>query len=154
MQWGVWSNYGSETANSCPKSKTAPSTEPVSVCALFHKSTLVPWLPCQKIPFYKNFTCHGSKFSSFYILLIQLLSRPTRRSYPLSPEIQLLAALRFYAVGSFLEVDGDGYGPSKTSVWRCVHSVTNILLRHATDYIRMPFARHIKASMPLCVSRE
>ncbi|KAL0148886.1 hypothetical protein M9458_055809, partial [Cirrhinus mrigala] len=32
------------------------------------------------------------------------------------PEIQLLAALRFYAVGSFLEVVGDGYGLSKTSV--------------------------------------
>ncbi|RXN34223.1 GTPase IMAP family member 8-like protein [Labeo rohita] len=38
------------------------------------------------------------------------LSRQTRQSYPLSPEIQLLAALRFYAVGSFLEVVGDGYG--------------------------------------------
>ncbi len=37
---------------------------------------------------------------------------------------------------------GDGYGLSKTSVWRCVHSVTNILLHHATDYICMPFARH------------
>nr|XP_055053771.1 putative nuclease HARBI1 [Misgurnus anguillicaudatus] len=70
------------------------------------------------------------------------LSRQTRRSYPLSPEIQLLAALRFYAVGSFLEVVGDGYGLSKTSVWLCVHSVTNVLLRHATDYIRMPFTMH------------
>ncbi len=31
---------GSETANSCPKSKTAASAEPVSVCALFHKRKL------------------------------------------------------------------------------------------------------------------
>ncbi len=29
--------YGSETANSCPKSKAAASAETVSVCALFHK---------------------------------------------------------------------------------------------------------------------
>nr|XP_055048163.1 putative nuclease HARBI1 [Misgurnus anguillicaudatus] len=70
------------------------------------------------------------------------LSRQTRRSYPLSPEIQLLAALRFYAVGSFLEVFEDGYGLSKTSVWLCVHSVTNVLPRHATDYIRMPSTMH------------
>ncbi len=28
------------------------------------------------------------------------------------------------------------------SLWWCVRSVTNILLRHATDYIRMPFARY------------
>ncbi|KAK9978900.1 hypothetical protein ABG768_020637 [Culter alburnus] len=60
---------------------------------------------------------------------------------PTFPEIQLLAALRFYAVGSFLEVVGDGYGLSNTSVWRCVHSVMDILLRHATDYIHMPSAR-------------
>nr|XP_055065258.1 putative nuclease HARBI1 [Misgurnus anguillicaudatus] len=70
------------------------------------------------------------------------LSRQTRPSYPLGPEIQLLVALRFYAVGSFLEVVGDGYGVSKTSVWRCVHSVTDILLQHATDYFRMQSARH------------
>ncbi len=70
------------------------------------------------------------------------LSRQTRRSYPLSPEIQLLAAIRFYFLGSFLEVVGDGYRLSNISLWWCVHSVTNILLCHATDYIRMPFARY------------
>ncbi|KAJ3602710.1 hypothetical protein NHX12_030459 [Muraenolepis orangiensis] len=69
------------------------------------------------------------------------LARETRRSYPLSPEIQLLAALRYYAVGSFLEVVGDGYGLSKTSVWRCVEAVTNLLLGHANDYIRLPSTR-------------
>ncbi|KAJ3589240.1 hypothetical protein NHX12_010086 [Muraenolepis orangiensis] len=69
------------------------------------------------------------------------LARQTRRSYPLSPEIQLLAALHFYAVGSFLEVVGDGYGLSKTSVWRCVEAVTNCLLGHAKDYIHLPSTR-------------
>ncbi len=37
---------------------------------------------------------------------------------------------------------GDGYGLSKTSVWRCGYSVTHILLRHATVYMCMPLARH------------
>ncbi len=36
---------------------------------------------------------------------------------------------------------GDGYGLSKTSVWLFIHSVTNILLRHATIYICTPLAR-------------
>ncbi len=70
------------------------------------------------------------------------LSRQTRWSYPLSPGIQLLAALCFYAVGSLLEVVGDGYGLSKTLVRRRVHSVTNILLHHATVYICLPLVRH------------
>lgn len=38
-------------------------------------------------------------------------------------------------LGSFLEAVMDGYGLSKTSLWRCVHSVTNIILHHATEYI-------------------
>ena len=38
------------------------------------------------------------------------LQRLTRRSYALNPATQLLAALRFYATGSFLEVLGDGHG--------------------------------------------
>ncbi|XDV41528.1 hypothetical protein PO909_010388, partial [Leuciscus waleckii] len=59
-------------------------------------------------------------------------------NFALSPEVQLLAALRFFATGSFIEVVGEGYGLSKTSVWRCVHTVTNALLRHAGDYIRLP----------------
>lgn len=69
-------------------------------------------------------------------LLRPALARLTRRNFALSPEVQLLAALRFFATGSFIEVVGEGYGLSKTSVWRCVHTVTNALLRHAGDYIR------------------
>ena len=67
--------------------------------------------------------------------LITLVSphirRATRCNFALSPEVQLLAALRFYAVGSFLEVVGDGTGLSKVSVSRSVVAVTPILLRHA-----------------------
>ncbi len=65
----------------------------------------------------------GANSTAFTIFFGQTLSRQTRWSYSLSPEIQLLAALRFYAVGTFLEVVGDCYELIKTSVWRCVHSV-------------------------------
>ncbi|KAL2093126.1 hypothetical protein ACEWY4_010438 [Coilia grayii] len=57
------------------------------------------------------------------------LRRPTRRSYALSPQTQLLAALRFYATGSFLQVVGDGHGLCKASVCRTVEAVTAALLR-------------------------
>ncbi|XP_061074813.1 putative nuclease HARBI1 [Conger conger] len=48
-------------------------------------------------------------------LVVPQIRRATRRNYALSPEVQLLAALRFYAVGSFQEVVGDGTGLSKAS---------------------------------------
>lgn len=77
--------------------------------------------------------------------LIQLVAphirRATRCNFALSPEVQLLAALRFYAVGSFLEVVGDGTGLSKASLSRSVAAVTPILLRHIQQHIRMPTTR-------------
>ena len=42
--------------------------------------------------------------------------RATRCNFALSPEVQLLAVLSFYAVGRFLEVVEDGTGLSKA--WR------------------------------------
>ena len=51
------------------------------------------------------------------------IQRATRCNFALSPEVQLLATLRFYAVGSFLEVVGDGTGIGKASVSRSVAAV-------------------------------
>ncbi|XP_063077094.1 putative nuclease HARBI1 [Engraulis encrasicolus] len=62
-------------------------------------------------------------------LLTPHLQRPTRRSYALSPSVQLLAALRFYASGSLFEVVGDGLGMSRASISRSVTAVTELLLR-------------------------
>ena len=75
------------------------------------------------------------------------LQRPTRRSYALTPAAQLLAALRFYATGSFLEVIGDGHGLSKASVSRSVEVVTSALLRHIPDHIQFPTARGDKSAV-------
>ena len=66
------------------------------------------------------------------------IQRATRCNFALSPEVQLLAALSFYAVGSFLEVVGDGTSLSKASVSRSVAAVTPILLPHARTHIKMP----------------
>lgn len=89
-----------------------------------------------------------SKYRLPRVEILQLLeivsphiSRSTRCNFALSPEVQLLAALRFYAVGSFLEVVGDGIGLSKASVSRSVEAVTNILVHHAQAHIKMPATR-------------
>ena len=74
-------------------------------------------------------------------LVVPHIRRATRRNYALSPEVQLLAALRYYAVGSFQEVVGDGTGLSKASVSRSVAAVTPILLHHARQHIKMATTR-------------
>ncbi|XP_041924201.1 putative nuclease HARBI1 [Alosa sapidissima] len=58
------------------------------------------------------------------------LQRPTGCTFALTPTVQVLAALRFYATGSFMEVVGDGLGLSKASVSRAVTAVTPLLLQH------------------------
>lgn len=66
--------------------------------------------------------------------LINFLSshicRSTRRNFVLNPEIQLLAVLRFYAVGNFLEVVGDSSGLSKAAVPLSMTAMRPILLGH------------------------
>ena len=83
-------------------------------------------------------------------LVSPYIQRATCCNFALSPEVQLLAALRFFAVGSFLEVVGDGTGLSKSSVSRSVAAVTPILLRHARTHIRMPTTRVHALSPHLC----
>ena len=78
------------------------------------------------------------------------IRRATRCNFALSPEVQLLAALHFYAVGSFLEVVGDGTSLSKASFSRSVAAVTPILLRHAQTQIRMPTTRAHALAPYLC----
>ena len=67
--------------------------------------------------------------------------RPTQRNFALSPEVQVLAALRFYACGSIFHMVGDGTALSKASVSRCVAAVTPILVRHARQHIQLPTTR-------------
>ena len=59
----------------------------------------------------------------------------TMKKSVLSVEEQLSIALRFYAIGSFLQVIGDTLGYDKSTVSRAVDSVTEALLaRERTIY--------------------
>ena len=56
------------------------------------------------------------------IFLVELpredLERPTSRNHALSPTVQVLVALHFFASGSFLQVIGDTVGLPKSTVSR------------------------------------
>jgi hypothetical protein len=75
--------------------------------------------------------------------LLQMIGRDidsvTARSHALSATDKLLAALRFYACGTFNYTIGDCQGPNKSSVCRSVHQVTAALnLRLFQQTIRWP----------------
>ncbi|XP_058603967.1 putative nuclease HARBI1 [Onychostoma macrolepis] len=69
------------------------------------------------------------------------LMHATRRNFALSPDVQLVAALRYDATGSFLQVLGDELGLSKASVSRAVQAVTYALLPPSAEHIQFPATR-------------
>lgn len=81
-----------------------------------------------------------SKDSTIFIcdMLRENLTRPTRRHYPVSVELQVLTALRFYATGTFQNVLGDLCFLSQPFISKCVARVSSELANHRQEYIRMP----------------
>lgn len=66
------------------------------------------------------------------------LRRKTRRSMALTPILQILVALRFYATGSYFRVIGDTLGVSKSTVCLCVEHVTAELIKLSCKEIVFP----------------
>ena len=66
------------------------------------------------------------------------LQRPTYRAHALPPDSQLIAALQFYASGSFQWIVGRSCRMSQPSVSIAVEAVTNSLNKLAPRYIRFP----------------
>jgi len=66
------------------------------------------------------------------------LNRHTGRSSPVPVETQLLAALEFYATGSFQWVVGRNCGLAQSSVSHCISKVTEALVKLAPEYIVYP----------------
>lgn len=66
------------------------------------------------------------------------VGRRTRRSHALPVPTQVMAALRFYASGSFQSVVGDAMGVHQSSVSRAVAGVTEALYRKGLREIKMP----------------
>lgn len=60
------------------------------------------------------------------------------RNHSISPVMQLLLALRFYATGSFLITAGDVIGVSQSAASNIVKRVSFAIARLAPQYINMP----------------
>ena len=63
------------------------------------------------------------------------LSRRTDRAHALTPEMQILTALEFYASGSFQWMTGNSVGLSQSSASRAIEAVTNELSALAPTFI-------------------
>ena len=66
------------------------------------------------------------------------LERQTSRNHALSPTVQVLVALRFFASGSFLQVIGDTVGLPKSTVCRIIRDVSAALIQKRNEFIRWP----------------
>ena len=71
-------------------------------------------------------------------LLSDDLAGNTACNHALSPLVQVLVALRFFASGSFLEVIGDTFGLPKSTVSRCITAVSQALVRRQHMLIVWP----------------
>ncbi|XP_052772686.1 putative nuclease HARBI1 [Mya arenaria] len=71
-------------------------------------------------------------------LLREDLARETDRSCSLSVEEQVCIALRYYALGSFMQVVGDTHGRHKSTVCRVVDKVTKEIVKRHKQYIKWP----------------
>lgn len=60
------------------------------------------------------------------------------RGKPISPDLQVFAALRMYAKGFFQVEDGDIHGFSQPSMCRILKNVSIALARKRGDYVKFP----------------
>ena len=60
------------------------------------------------------------------------------RSGSLSPLLQVLVTLRYYASGSFLDVCGELIGIDQSTVSRTVIQITEAFLRQVPNHVRLP----------------
>ena len=56
----------------------------------------------------------------------------------MEPDVQLCAALRYFAQGGFLPVIGDMHGISDRAASQCIHSVSNAICENIENFIAWP----------------
>lgn len=78
-------------------------------------------------------------------LISDTLCHQTQRSCPLPPLLQVLAALRFYATGSFYQLIRDSLCVSKSAVGRAVRAVTSLLSALSARFIKFPSQNDISS---------
>lgn len=88
--------------------------------------------------FYRRYRFTKDCVRRLALLLGSNLQPKTRRNHPVSPELQLLAALRFYATGSYQLVAGDTLGLSQPTISRIVTKVSEAIASRSREFIYIP----------------
>ena len=88
--------------------------------------------------FRRRFRFRKSSFRSICEVIQDDILHPTNRNHSLSPETQLMVALRYLATGDKFRTIGDSMGIDISSVSRCVTAVTNALCKHLSSYVHFP----------------
>lgn len=90
------------------------------------------------IEFRKRFRMSKQVFQELLHEIGPNLQRDDQRGYPVAPELQLMIALRFYAMGCTQTVTGDLVGVSQSTVCRTIEKVTQIIAKLRAKYVKMP----------------
>ncbi|XP_018399983.1 PREDICTED: putative nuclease HARBI1 [Cyphomyrmex costatus] len=90
----------------------------------------------EDIPFRKRYRFSKRAVIEILLPLVNAqLRRLDNRGLPISPLMQLLVTLRFYATSSFQIVNGDLRGFSQATVSRIIVRVSRIIASHLSEYI-------------------
>ena len=74
----------------------------------------------------------------FYLILRKCIAIS---EVTLTPVLQVLLALWFYATGTFQDVIGELIGISQVTASRPITRVTDVLVRHVSEWVKMPTRR-------------
>ena len=87
---------------------------------------------------YQRFRFGRADINNIVAFLREDLEFGYNRKGSLSPELQVLIALRFYATGTFQNMIGDTVNVDKSTISRTIHRVTRALCARAREQIRLP----------------
>ena len=82
------------------------------------------------------------------------LQHPMQRNSALSPAMQTMLALRFFATGSFQQIVGDSIKVSKTTVCRAISRVTEAILSKKDNFLSWPSEEDLRENANAVFNRS
>ena len=99
------------------------------------------------VDLFKKFRFRRETIEFIVTLLTPFLLMATERSKAVSPTLQVLAALRYFATGAHMNLVGDSLGLSQATVSRCIRRVARALVNFTGRFIKFPTTQaHINAT--------
>lgn len=105
-----------------------------------------PLLQCDDNEFHERFRMSKTCMMILCEELSQALGPHRSGEYVLSPMMQILVSVRYYADGSFLRSTGDLFRISIASVSRIIHRVSHEISHLRKKYISFPSEQELKNS--------